>query len=142
MKKSQIIDVRPADENHQVVTVHSPSRDKSPHMKRPCLQCPWRKDSPVGAFPAEAYRHSARTAYDMASETFACHMAGVENPKTCAGFLLQGSRHNMTVRLLAFQQEIDFGSLNDGGIELYENYKEMAVANGVDPDDEALRPCR
>lgn len=32
----------------------------------------------MGEFPAEAFRHSAPTAYDMAESGFSCHSAGTE----------------------------------------------------------------
>ena len=137
--KARITDVRPAGENHQVVTVVS---DK-PHGYRrsPCSNCPWRVDA-VGQFPAEAFRHSASTAYDMAGNEFACHQSGKEKPATCAGFLLRGAAHNLVTRLKAANGRIDFGSITDGGLELFQNYREMAEANGVSSDDPVLQPCR
>lgn len=112
------------------------------HRTRPCSNCPWRVDAPVGAFPAEAYRHSARTAYDMAQTTFGCHNSTTEKPATCAGFLLRGADHNLTVRLAVMQGHIDQRRLSDDGVELYEDYRAMAEANGVKPDDPVLIPCR
>lgn len=93
-------------------------------------------------FPAEAYRHSASTAYDMAQNTFACHMAGKTEPLTCAGFLLRGSMHNLTIRLAQMKGAVDLRKISDGGHELYSSYRAMAIANGVPPDDPKLRPCR
>lgn len=77
----------------------------------------------------------------MASETFACHQAGQSKPMTCAGFLLRGADHNLAVRLSYIKGEIA-NDLDDGGHELHENYREMAIANGVSPDDPILVPCR
>lgn len=37
---------------------------------------------------------------------------------------------------------IDLSQVDENGCDLYENYVEMAVANGVDPKDPALRNCR
>ncbi len=128
--------VRPAGPDHQVVTVEGRT---SGHCKRPCADCPWRTDA-THVFPAEAFRHSASTAYDMAENTFSCHQAGTERPKICAGFLLRGADHNMSVRLAYMRGEI--GEVQDAGLELHDGYRQMAVANGVDPDDEVLRPCR
>ncbi|MFI6594947.1 DUF6283 family protein [Nonomuraea sp. NPDC050536] len=104
---------------------------------RPCPSCPWRRDSPVGVFPPEAFRHSARTAYDLATTKFACHTSGSEHPKTCAGFLLRGASDNLSVRM----SFADYSGVHST-VELYDDYREMAVANGVHPDDPALAPCR
>lgn len=130
---------RPADENHEVITVVSNLAGQHQCVAKPCRQCPWRKDA-VGVFPAEAFRHSAPTSYDMADRTFGCHSSDHQNPKTCAGFLLStGAGHNMRVRI----NRIKFGKeqVSDSGLDLFKSYRDMAVANGVDPDDPVLEPC-
>lgn len=111
------------------------------YKRVPCSQCPWRVDQ-TGSFPAEAFRHSAATAYDMAEATFACHMAGAEHPAICAGFLMRGADHNLDVRMKCARGAMDFNAISDGGVELHDSYRAMAVANGCDEDEEVLRPCR
>jgi hypothetical protein len=131
--------VTPADDHNQVVRVEGGTWNFQP---LPCAQCPWRKDQD-GTFPAEAFRISAPTAYDMAVETFGCHMAGVDDPATCAGFLLSaGAQHNLTVRLKLLRRLFAWDLVIDGGHDLHPDYRSMAEANGVDPDDPVLRPCR
>lgn len=136
-KKPTVVRVRQAGESHQVITVEG---GRNTYRRKPCSDCPWRIDA-TGEFPAEAFRHSAGTAYDMARETFACHQSGAQKPAICAGFLLRGAAHNMSVRLgfIAGRFKTD---VCDGGHELHENYRAMAVANGVDQDDPVLGPCR
>lgn len=141
-RKTSITNVHVADENHQVLTVTSPPSESFVARREPCAECPWRTDAPQGAFPAEAYRFSARTAYDMAESTFACHMSGAKAPATCAGFLLRGADHNLHVRMAIMQDRYDPEIVSDRGIDLYEGYRSMAIANGVDPDDPAIAPCR
>ena len=133
----RVVEVRPAGDWHQVVTVVG---GKGTYRRKPCASCPWKTDM-VGEFPAEAFRHSATTAYDMAENTFACHESGTEKPALCAGFLLRGADHNMMVRLGRIRGTIGH-DVSDGGEELFENYREMAVANGVSADDQVLGPCR
>lgn len=136
MKKATLKAVTPADENHQVLTLVG---GNGAYRRQPCRDCPWRVDA-TGEFPAEAFRVSAHTAYDMADHMFGCHQSGAAKPATCAGFLLRGADHNMAVRMARIMGEkLD---VDDGGHELHENYVAMAVANGVDPDDPVLRPCR
>lgn len=131
------------DGQFAVVTIMSrDGPDHHPHCLQPCPECPWRKDSAIGAFPAEAYRHSARTAYDMAQTTFGCHMAGKGKPLTCAGFLLRGADHNLLIRLAQIRGRLDLSKVSDGGAPLFESYAAMAIANGVRPDDPVLAPCR
>ncbi|GAB7044940.1 DUF6283 family protein [Catenuloplanes indicus] len=129
---------RRADLNHDVVTLTGSQRL---HRRSPCGGCPWRTDQ-NGSFPAEAFRLSAPTAYDMADRAFGCHEASHDHPLTCAGFLLRGADHNFAIRLAAARGDIDLGAVHDGGHNLHDSYRAMSVANGVDPDDPALRPCR
>jgi hypothetical protein len=132
-----VVEARQAGDEHQVVSVQG---EFTGYMKQPCRLCPWRVDA-TGEFPAEAFQHSARTAHDMSEHVFACHESGINVGKTCAGFLLRGAYHNMSVRLGCmtgkYKQDV-----RDGGHELYESYIDMAVGNGVDPDDESLKECR
>ena len=111
------------------------------YRREPCAECPWRKDAPVGAFPAEAFRISADTAYDQSQRSFACHMSGSERSAVCAGFLLRGAEHNIGIRLRYAGGDIEPGSVKSD-VELYESYREMAEANGVDPADPKLARCR
>lgn len=142
MKRTSVIEGQHdcGDGVHQVATINSSS--PGPYRRQPCEQCPWRKDNPVGAFPAEAYRHSTVTAHDMSGNIFACHMSGAKNPTACAGFLLKGAYHNMAVRMSLIDGTIKIGEVSDGGFPLYESYRDMAVANGVDPADPILKKCR
>ena len=129
---------RMAGEDHAVLTIEGGS---GAFRRQPCSDCPWRKDA-VGEFPAEAFRHSAPTAYDLGSSTFGCHQSGQAKPATCAGFLLRGAEHNMQVRIRERLYGEDYSGVTDGGHDLHDDYVAMAVANGVDPDDPVLAPCR
>lgn len=129
--------VRAAGGEHQVVTVQG---GPGGYRRTPCNDCPWRQDA-TGVFPAEAFVHSAETAYDMATEVFGCHQSGAAKPATCAGFLLRGADHNLTVRVGHITGKFK-GDVRDGGVALHTSYRAMAIANGVDPDHPALKPCR
>lgn len=135
--KAMIVRCRPAGPDHQVVTIEGGPYG---YRRRPCSDCPWRKDT-VGLFPADAFRHSASTAYDMANNVFSCHQSGTKRPATCAGFLLRGAQHNLSVRVgyIAGRFKRD---VTDGGHVLHASYREMAIANGVPADDPVLQPCR
>ena len=111
--------------------------------KKPCLTCPWRKDAHIGRFPANAYRSSAATAYDASLTTFSCHEAGTEKSATCAGFVLANSIHNMALRIDAMKGRFNPREIqNPDDVELYDSYRDMAIANGVDPNDARIGPCR
>jgi hypothetical protein len=139
-RRVQTLEVRRAGDGHQVVSVRVQGEASKPYRRRPCSDCPWRKDA-VGVFPAEAFRHSAETAYDMSEHTFACHQSGADKPALCAGFLLRGADHNLAVRLERMRGQIG-NDVSDGGLALHDDYVAMAVANGLARSDESLERCR
>lgn len=108
--------------------------------KRPCAECPWRRDAPAGHFPPQAFQRLAASSYDMERTIFQCHDTTDETPLVCAGFLERGADNNLTVRL-AYMDGMEKQD-RSGGEELFDDFREMAVANGVDPDDITLKPCR
>lgn len=138
-RKARITNRRMAGPEHAVVEVTGGGG--ATHRTSPCGGCPWRVDQ-AGVFPAEAFRISAHTAYDQSFHTFACHESGSDKPATCAGFLLCNAKDNIGVRLATAKGNIRWADIHDGGVALYDSYRAMAVANGVDPSDPALERCR
>lgn len=136
---TRITDNRTAGPNHAVLTIEGGKGDL--YRRGPCPTCPWRVDA-VGEFPAEAFKHSAPVAYDMATHVFACHQSGSSKPAICAGFLLRNSVNNLGVRLKLCRGLIDLNQVTDGGHELHASYRDMAVANGVNLHDPVLASCR
>jgi hypothetical protein len=134
---ARVVAARIADEDHAVVCVEGGS---GAYRRRPCDECPWRVDQ-AGSFPAEAFRLSAPTAYDLSTRVFGCHMSPHRNPLTCAGFLLRAG-HNLAIRFRQATAKVDLDQVSDGGHELFDNYRDMAIANGVDADDLVIGPCR
>lgn len=108
-----------------------------PHMQSPCAECPWRRDVPLGKFTPSRYQKLASTAYEMTSTIFACHMTPENKTKACAGFILQSSVHNLSIRMS--RQNFDHVT---SAYPLFATYREMAIANGVKKNDPVLRSCR
>lgn len=135
--EARVLEIREAGPDHRVITTRGAGVS---YRRTPCGTCPWRKDAD-GTFPAEAFKHSARTAEDMSEVTFSCHESGHAKAATCAGFLLRGAAHNMSVRLGYISGRYQ-NDVADGGLDLHESYRAMAEANGVAPDDPALARCR
>ena len=144
MLKPRITNKRMAGKDHAVLTLEG--QDKKRARPSPCPECPWRKDA-VGVFPAEAFKHSAPTGYDVPEliakgitpSTFACHAQGSNKPADCAGFLLsQSAAHNLALRMRTGKPP---KVANPEGLDLFQDYYQMAVANGVPPDDPSITPC-
>jgi len=135
--KSKVIETRLAGLDHAVTSVIS---EGSSYRREPCVDFPWKK-SATGVFPAEAFEHSANTAYDLSTHLFGCHQSGTSKPATCAGFLLNGSDHNLSARMGRITGKFK-NDVTDGGHDLHPDYRHMAIANGVDANSEALKDCR
>ena len=137
---------RMADDNHAVITVAGGGHR---YRRHPCARCPWRVDA-VGEFPAEAFRLSANTGadgskiltigFEEASHTFGCHDSGSAKPATCAGYILRGD-DGIGWRLAVMTGRFDPKRVRTD-VPLFASYYDMAVANGVPPDDPALDACR
>lgn len=111
------------------------------YQASPCAECPWRTDVALGRFPAERFRDLAATAYDMAQVQFACHKSPEGREFGCAGFVLRGATHNLGARLAVRAGRLRLQEIASP-MPLHPSYRAMAIANGVDPDDLALLPCR
>lgn len=109
------------------------------YVIRPCAECPWRTDVAPGQFTAARFRALARCAEDMAMTIFACHKSPQGGEFICAGFLLQQSAHNLSIRLARRTQPFDDVV---SPYPLHPHYRAMAIANGVRADDPCLRHCR
>lgn len=77
----------------------------------------------------------------MSTTQFACHKSPEGQEYACAGFLLSGSAHNLGVRIGIMKKLIRLSQVHSD-YPLFRNYREMAIANGVNPSDPVLRPCR
>lgn len=108
-----------------------------PYCKRPCAECPWRADVPLGKFKPARFIALAPTAYDMALTIFACHMSKDEKPVACAGFILMQGAHNFSLRMAGHRFDVEAN-----GAPLFPTYRAMAIANGVKARDPSLRHCR
>ncbi len=107
------------------------------HAVKPCAECPWRLDVPAGKFSPERFEALAATAYDLAGTVFACHMSKEGGEFACASFIIKSSAHNLAVRM-SRQSFVHVTSDHP----LFETYREMAIANGVDEDNPVLAGCR
>lgn len=107
----------------------------------PCPECPWRRDAPVGHFPADRYRALAGTSTQSFGTLFACHLSEEGNDLTCAGYLAVAGATSIRVRLAVSGGHLDLTSIADAAPNfppMYGSFAEMAVANGVPAGDPTL----
>ena len=77
---------------------------------------------------------------DTWDHTFGCHQSGLGKPQTCAGYILRGD-DAISWRIAVAMGQFDPKQVHSD-VDLFGSYYEMAVANGVPPDDPALEGCK
>jgi hypothetical protein len=106
--------------------------------RRPCTECPWRRDTPAGQFPPERYEALSGTTGEPGREApfgapwFACHKAPEGEEFHCAGWLAAVGLTHLGVRLkAAFDPEVAAALRpGDDWPELYESYEELLATHG------------
>jgi Family of unknown function (DUF6283) len=102
-----------------------------------CDECPWRSDVPTGKFLPERYAalaDSCRQGWPPKA-IFACHKSPEGKEQACVGYLLRNGTNSIAVRLAMAQGRCDPTKLQARG-PLYDNFREMCLANGYDPGDD------
>lgn len=123
--------------------------DRLAYRKRPCENCPWRKDAPPGEFPAERYEVLAASARrengagysdnpQMHDPMFACHKSADGKEIACAGWLAVCGSDHVRIRVAVIRGEMPPSVLRPGADwpELFETYQEMAATQAADPTKE------
>lgn len=106
--------------------------------KKPCEQCPWRRDIEPGQFPADRYDELANTTgapgaeADIDAPLFGCHKGAEDKPMPCAGWLAAVGYESLRVRILAGQGKIPAEALRPGEDwpPLFDSYEEMVAFQG------------
>ncbi|WP_425455445.1 DUF6283 family protein [Amycolatopsis palatopharyngis] len=106
-----------------------------PHRRRPCAECPWRRDTPPGQFPADRYAALANTSGTPGAEAlldapmFACHKTTEGQEQACAGWLAVAGVHHLGVRLAVATGRLSPETLNPapGWPPLFESFHQMAA---------------
>lgn len=107
--------------------------------RTPCVECPWKKDTAPGQFPAERYAALRATTigpdgYEAGIDAtlFACHRSPEGDELACAGWLAAVGYNSLHVRLLVSYGKIPAEALNPGDDwpELFLDYDEMAARQG------------
>ncbi|WP_425425580.1 DUF6283 family protein [Amycolatopsis marina] len=121
-----------------------------PHRRRPCAECPWRRDTPPGQFPADRYAALAHTSGAPGAEArldapmFACHKTADGHEQACAGWLAVAGVHHLGVRLAVATGRLAPETLNPAPDwpPLFESFPQMTAAQARPPstEDSNLRP--
>lgn len=110
-----------------------------PHASRPCAECPFRLDVPVGKFTPQRYE-ALRDTVGMAgaearfnAPVFACHISVEGKDRACAGWLATVGIEHLGIRLMVATGRLPADTLTPkpGWPDLYPDYDSMAEANDL-----------
>lgn len=112
-----------------------------PHRRYPCAECPFRRDTMPGMFPACRYEALAATAGAPGAEAglhapvFACHKSPEGHEEACAGWLAVCGVEHLGVRLAVITGRLGPAALRPaaGWPPLFATYEEMAAEQGGRP---------
>jgi hypothetical protein len=113
-----------------------------PYRRRPCAQCPWRRDVEPGQFPAERYEALAATSGKRSAEAgitapmFACHKSPERREEACAGWLAAVGWNHLGVRVAVHLGRLPECALTPGEDwpELFTDYEDMAATQAGEGD--------
>ena len=102
-------------------------------MKKPCDNCPWRRDAPVGYWDPEHFRDIWRNCQDDGMSLMLCHKSRLDEDikVPCAGAILVLGFASIGIRIATMRGTIDPAEYGADGLELYSTFAEMLEANGI-----------
>jgi hypothetical protein len=109
-----------------------------PHRRFPCAECPFRRDTQPGQFPACRYDALRETVGQRGAEVgldaplFACHKSPEGREEACVGWLAVCGVEHLGVRLAVITGRLEPGDLRPraGWPPLFATYDEMAAVQG------------
>ncbi len=107
--------------------------------QRPCRDCPWRLDAPVGVWPEAAWLRLWATCQDDGMGMMLCHNGpapATDRPALlCAGWVRVVGVEAIGVRLALMLERISVVTLESqpGDPALYSNFEDLLLAQGIAP---------
>lgn len=106
--------------------------------RRPCAECPWRRDVKPGQFPAARFealrvttgRYGAEA--PLGSPMFACHKSADGKEIACAGWLVAVGRDLSITARVNLSLGMPMPEPDESWPELFDTYDEMAATQGRD----------
>lgn len=106
--------------------------------RRPCANCPWRKDAPAQYWDPGHFRSIYRNCQDDGTNRMLCHKAKADAPSlkqpTCQGWVRVMGDRAIGVRIaLARGLVTPAETMDTKGLDLFESFEAMLRANNVEP---------
>jgi hypothetical protein len=107
------------------------------HPRKPCKDCPYRLDAPLGKWHADEFHNVLAAERDVIGKVFACHKhlaLPVEHRGMCAGWLLdQKNRRvpSIALRMQLARQPVAAQALDQvhSTVPMFETSEQMCAAN-------------
>lgn len=114
-----------------------------PRRRRPCAECPWRRDVAPGQFSQARFESLTATSGSPGQEApigapmFACHKSPVGSEEACAGWLAVAGHQHLGVRFAVVEGRLDPDSLSapEGWPPLFDSFEEMSATQAAIPDE-------
>ena len=105
-------------------------------MRKPCANCPWRRDAEPGYWHPDHFRDIWRTCQDDGHSLMLCHKSSkdVDEPLVCQGWIRVLKTDAVGVRIALIQGRVTAEEMDDlDTADLYASFDEMMAANGIEP---------
>lgn len=103
-----------------------------------CVECPWRLDAPIGAFPPANFARLVSSCRQGFGRLFACHLSPEGREVACVGWLASEAANGP--RLFELRMALARGFVQPEALVLdgaqYESFEAMCAANGLDVEVE------
>jgi hypothetical protein len=107
-------------------------------MRKPCSNCPWRRDAPPGYWDPDHFRSIWVNCQDDGTHLMLCHKSGARPPAApqivCQGWIRVMKQDAIGVRLALVRDLVTIEEVEDtDGPDLFTTFRAMLVANGIRP---------
>jgi hypothetical protein len=111
---------------------------KSERCRKPCANCPWRKDAPTEHWDRQHFLDIWRNCQDDGLGLMACHKASLvaapADKPICQGWVRVMGYKSIGVRIAMVRGRVTDREIKDRkGLRLYGSFEEMLRANNVTP---------
>lgn len=105
-------------------------------LRRPCANCPWRKDAPRGHWHPDHFTSIWRNCQDDGTHVMACHKtpSGSAEVIPCQGWVRAIGFDSIGLRILVMTGKVSMEEVDDkDGPELFPSFLAMMRANKAKP---------
>jgi hypothetical protein len=101
-------------------------------LRRPCANCPWRKDAPRNYWDPTHFTDIWNNCQDDGARVMGCHKSTETKHVPCQGWIRVMGFDAIGVRILVMTDKVTMAEVEDTkGPELFKTFAEMLKANKI-----------